>query len=75
MKGGLKPIPGMLTPDDILDNAPKGPRVIKMEANVVAYFGDLFQAMKQGIKQSLISGPSTSVHKAPTNTASAHNPS
>jgi hypothetical protein len=67
--------PYTMTPDDILENAPKGPRIIKIEANVVAYFGDLFQAMKQGIKHTLSAPPSTSGHTAPSNTASAHSQS
>jgi len=61
-----------MTPDDILENAPKGPRIIEVDANVIAYFGDLFQAMKQGIKQKLNEDPQKSAHTAPSNTASAH---
>ena len=64
-----------LTPEDILENAPKGPRIIKVEENVIAYFGDLFQAMKQGIKHKLNEGPQKSAHTAPTNPASAQNQS
>jgi len=73
MKASPPSITGMLTPDDILEKAPKGPRIIKMEANVIAYFGDLFQAMRQGIKQTLSAPPLTTAHTAPSNTASAHN--
>ena len=64
-----------MTPDDILERAPKGPRIIKVEANVIAYFGDLFQAMKQGIKHALNAPPSTSGHTDPSNSASAHSQS
>lgn len=37
------------TPEQILENAPKRTREVKVEANVVAYFGDLFIAWKEAI--------------------------
>ena len=37
------------TPEQILENAPKRTREVKVEANVVAYFGDLFIAWKQAL--------------------------
>jgi hypothetical protein len=61
-----------MTPDEILDAAPTNTRLIKMEANVIAYFGDFFHAWKQGIKREIICGPAKSDHKAPSNTSSAH---
>ena len=61
-----------MTPDEILDAAPTETRLIKMEANVIAYFGDFFHAWKQGLKQEITDGPARSVHTAPSNTSSAH---
>ena len=61
------------TPDEILDAAP-ATRLIKMEANVIAYFGDFFHAWKQGLKREITDGPVTYVHTAPSNTSSAHSP-
>lgn len=43
----------MNTPEQILEAAPKDTRVIRVEANVIAYFGDFFQAWKQGISKGL----------------------
>jgi hypothetical protein len=72
-------MPSSMTPDNILDNAPKDVRIISVEANVIAYFGDFFQAWKAGIKRGIISGhlkvPATSGRTDPSNTASARNPS
>jgi len=72
-------MPSSMTPDSILDNAPKDVRIISVEANVIAYFGDFFQAWKAGIKRGIISGhlkgPAMSGRTDPSNTASARNPS
>ena len=72
-------MPSSMKPDSILDNAPKGVRIISVEANVIAYFGDLFHAWKVGMKRGIISGhlkaPVTSGRTDPSNTASARNPS
>jgi len=65
----------MLTPDEILDAAPKGTRAIQVEANVIAYFGDFFHAWKEGVKNQIIYGPAKSDHKAPSSTSSAQGPS
>ncbi|NDG73559.1 MAG: hypothetical protein EBY32_20100, partial [Proteobacteria bacterium] len=62
------------TPDEILDAAPTTTRIIKMEANVIAYFGDFFHAYKEGLKREITAGPATSAHIAPSNTSSAHSP-
>jgi hypothetical protein len=61
----------MNTPEQIVDNAPKDTRLIRVEANVIAYFGDFFHAWKEGVRRSLSGGPVTSAQTAPTNTASA----
>jgi len=63
----------MNTPDQILDSAPKATRVIRVEANVIAYFGDFFQAWKEGIRKGLSANPEMCAHTAPTSTASARN--
>jgi hypothetical protein len=39
-----------VSPDQILDYAPRGSRVVQMDANVVAYFGDLFQAFRSSLQ-------------------------
>lgn len=63
-----------VTPEEIVDNAPKT-RIISVEANVIAYFGDFFHAWKKSVKQQIIGGPVKSDRIAPVGTASAHNPS
>ena len=59
-----------VTPDEILETAPKGARVIRVEANVVAYFGDFFHAWKESVKREITCAPKTG-HSTPINTASA----
>ena len=72
-------MPPPITPEAILDAAPKKTRVLRLDANVIAYFGDLFHAWKVGMKRGIISGhlkgPATSGRTDPSNTASARNPS
>ena len=65
----------MNTPDDIIEHAPKTPRVIKVEANVIAYFGDMFHALRQSIYKKISEDPEMSVRINPLNTASARNQS
>jgi hypothetical protein len=65
----------MITPDEILENAPKMPRVIKVEANVIAYFGDMFHALRQSIHKKISEDPVRSARIVPSNTASSHNQS
>ena len=64
-------MPPPIQPESILDYVPKAPRVLKVDANVIAYFGDLFHAFQQGLSAS----PATSVRKAPAGTASSQNQS
>jgi hypothetical protein len=64
-------MPSGVTPEQIADNAPKQTRIIAVEANVIAYFGDFFHAWKKGIRQGIIAGPAKSGHTTPSNTASA----
>jgi hypothetical protein len=60
------------TPETILEAADTLPRrVIRIEANIIAYFGDYFNALRQG----LTAAPASSVHRDQSNTASAQSPS
>jgi len=49
MNGLGNPDSGMPSPDQILDAAPKKTREVRVEANVVAYFGDLLMAWKRSV--------------------------
>ena len=53
------------SPDQILDYAPRHPRPLRLDANVVAYFGDMIQNLRITLQNS--------GGKAPSNTASARN--
>lgn len=39
----------MPSPEQILEAAPKITKEVRIEANVVAYFGDLFMAWKRAV--------------------------
>ena len=39
----------MRTPEQILEQAPKKTKEVRIEANVVAYFGDLLMAWKRAV--------------------------
>ena len=43
----------MPSPEQILEEAPKELKVIKVEANVVAYFGDLLMAWKRTVAAAI----------------------
>jgi hypothetical protein len=74
MKGGYTTTEcTMNTPDNIIEHAPKTPRVIKVEANVIAYFGDMFHALRQSIHKKISEDPVMSVRTNPLNTASVRN--
>ena len=62
----------MPTPEQILELAPKTSRPLKIEANVVGYFGDFFQSWKGAVKREITSD---SARIAPKYTASAGNQS
>lgn len=49
MKGLGHPDSSMPSPEQILEDAPKKTREVRVEANVVAYFGDLLMAWKRAI--------------------------
>jgi hypothetical protein len=60
------------TPEIILEAAEALPRrVIRIEANIIAYFGDYFNALRQGFT----SAPVSPARRAQSDTASAQNPS
>jgi len=40
------------SPEHILEYEPRDKRVIKVEANVVAYFGDLFNGLRAALTKS-----------------------
>lgn len=62
----------MPTPEQILET-PSTPRVLKVHANVIAYFGDYFQAFCAGMKLTV--SPVNSSRKGQSNTASSRSPS
>ncbi len=64
-------MPSPVSPQEILDNAPSEPRYIRVDACVIAYFGDFLHAFHQGITEA----PQRFGRTIPSNTASAHNPS
>ena len=49
MKGAGPPGPGMPSPQQILDDAPKEVREVLVEANAIAYLGDLLMAWKAAV--------------------------
>jgi hypothetical protein len=68
-------MPSPILPESILDYAPTEPRVLKVDANVIAYFGDYFHAFRTGLlryKKPTVVQPS-SFRKVPVDTASAQN--
>jgi hypothetical protein len=49
--------PPAISPDQILDYAPRNKaRIVEIDANVAAYFGDLFRDMREGLKGSAAAG-------------------
>ena len=58
------------TPEQILDYATLQPRPLLVDANVVAYFGDLLLGMKEAVK-TCSSSLGKSSRKGPKGTASA----
>ena len=62
--------PPAITPEQISDYAPKvRQRVVRVDANVIAYFGDLFASLRQG----LTGDPAKTVRKARSDTGAAQN--
>jgi len=61
--------PPPITPETILETAPKKTRKIQVDANVVAYFGDMLHALRKGVSAGL----EKSAHTVQSNTASAQN--
>ena len=67
--------PPSISPEQILEHAPREAQVLRLDANVIAYFGDLLNAFRQGVKQGITEAPAMSARTAPSNTASARSPS
>lgn len=73
--------PPPISPDQILDYAPRQKaRIVQVDANVAAYFGDLFRDLRTGLRDAALttSSPSSKnlqefVHKAPSGTGGARN--
>lgn len=62
--------PPAISPDQILDYAPPSKaRIVKVDANVVAYFGDLFRSLRT----SLTAAPRLPVHTVLSGTGAAQN--
>jgi hypothetical protein len=51
-QGAQERLPPAISPDQILDYAPRKARVVRVDANTIAYFGDLFHAMRQSLLTS-----------------------
>jgi hypothetical protein len=69
-QGAQERLPPAISPDQILDYAPRKARVVRVDANTIAYFGDLFHAMRQSL---FIGAPGMSARKVPASTASSQN--
>jgi hypothetical protein len=50
-----------------METAPKTNRILKVDANVIAYFGDFFLSVERGLRVS--AAPLNPVHTAPRYTA------
>ena len=57
-----------ISPDAILETAPKTNRILKVDANVIAYFGDFLLSVQRGLQTT--SSPEKSSRKGPKDTAS-----
>lgn len=67
--------PPAVSPDQILDYAPRTHRIVRVEANVAAYFADMFAAIRSTLTDAPRSAQLSTARKAPSNTASAQNQS
>ena len=56
-EGAGPPGVSMRSPDQILDAAPKKAKEVRIEANVVAYFGDLLMAWKAAVAAAAKANP------------------
>jgi hypothetical protein len=83
MKGGAaippSTMPSSASPESIVEYTCN--RDIKIDANIIAYFGDYFNALRKGLsvtpetKQEFNVTPAMNAHTVQSNTASAQNPS
>ena len=67
--------PPAVSPDQILDHAPRKARVLRVDANTIAYFGDMFHSFKVALRDSISVGPGNPARRGPGCTASARSPS
>jgi hypothetical protein len=49
--------PPAVSPDQILDYAPRGHRIVRVEANVAAYFADMFTALRHTLSAASPKAP------------------
>jgi hypothetical protein len=71
--------PPPISPDQILEYAPRQKaRIVQVDANVAAYFGDLFRDLRTGLREGALNNSTPSsknlqgfLHKGPSNTAGA----
>jgi hypothetical protein len=69
-------MPCALTPEQILEVAPKGSRSVLLAPNVIAYFGDLLIDLNAAIRRlSVAPSPVNTGHIGQSYTASAPDPS
>ena len=54
-------MPCTLTPEQILEGAPKKSRSVPLDPNVIAYFGDLILNMNAGVRRIAIGANGTPV--------------
>jgi hypothetical protein len=52
-----------ISPEAIAETAPKTNRILKVDANVIAYFGDFFLSVQRGLQTT--SSPEKSSRKGP----------
>jgi hypothetical protein len=48
--------PPAISPDQILEHAPRKARILRVDANVLAYFGDMFHAVRHAAVSSKAAG-------------------
>lgn len=71
--------PPSVSPDQIRDYAPaKRARIVQVDANVAAYFGDLFRELRKGVQQAVVEAKASKnplglLRTSPSNTGAAQN--
>lgn len=54
--------PPAISPDQILDYAPRKARIVRVDANVVAYFGDMLHSLSSRLKSTVLPVGSSRLH-------------